>query len=283
MPNINNVTYGKPKAGGAVYSAPAGTALPVDAASTLAVAYKELGYISEDGLTNENTPETELIKAWGGDVVLTPQTGKTDTFTYTLIEPLNIDVLKEVYGSANVTGSIATSEGIKITANSAELSPHVIVVKMILKKGILKTIVIPNGIVSEVGEIVYSDGDAVGYETTITALPDASGNSHYEYILDPTAPAGTTFTATQAGGTTGSADSTSITLVFSGAVTGLTANHITLIPGTGFAVKGALTGSGANWSLAISNPAQGTIGVMIAGVAGFAFPTAPVTATVFSN
>lgn len=183
MVTVDNVTYGKPAVGGAVYSAPAGTALPTDATTALAAAYKSLGYISEDGLTNENSPESENIKAWGGDTVLTVQTGKEDSFGYTLIEVLNIDVLKEIYGAANVSGTLAT--GISIAANSTELEEHVIVIDMILKNGCLKRIVIPKAKVSEVGEITYADGDAVGYETTIMALPDDSGNTHYEYIVNP--------------------------------------------------------------------------------------------------
>ena len=180
MSDTSNVTYGKPAVGGAVYSAPADTALPTDATTALDAAYKSLGYISEDGLINENSPESENIKAWGGDTVLTVQTSKEDSFSYSLIEVLNIDVLKEIYGADNVTGTLET--GIAITANSTEPEEHVIVIDMILKNGYLKRIVIPKAKVSEVGEITYSDGDAVGFETTIMALPDSDGNTHYEYI-----------------------------------------------------------------------------------------------------
>lgn len=39
-----------------------------------------------------------------------------------------------------------------------------------------------------VGDITYAKS-AVGYNTTLTAVPDAQGNTHYEYILGGTAAA----------------------------------------------------------------------------------------------
>jgi len=180
MSKVENVSTAKPKVGGAVYSAPLGTTLPVDAATELHEAFKSLGYISEDGLTNANSPESENIPAWGGDIVASVQTSKEDTFSYTLIESMNVDVLKEVYGQDNVTGTLDT--GITIKANAKELEEHALVIDMILKGGNLKRVVIPNGKVSEIGEINYQDAEAIGYETTVQALPDDEGNTHYEYI-----------------------------------------------------------------------------------------------------
>lgn len=176
--DANNVAVGKPKITGSIYRAPIGTAIPTDATTDLADAFKGLGYISEDGVTNSNSPETEDIKAWGGDVVYSTQTEKSDTFQFKLIEVLNEDVLKAVYGSSNV----ATNSGtISVTANNTEAESGIWVIDMKLRNS-WKRIVIPSGKIIELADITYKDDEAVGYEITIRAFPDASGNNHYEYI-----------------------------------------------------------------------------------------------------
>lgn len=179
--NISNVTSSKPKIGGAIYSAPLGTALPTDAKTELDEAFKCLGYTSEDGVVNSMAIESETIKAWGGDTVLVIQTSKEETFAYTLLETLSIDVLKEVYGQSNVTGDLKT--GITIINNSKPLEEHSIVIDMVLKGEILKRVVIPQANVTEVGEISYKNTEATGFETTLTATPDSTGSTSYQYII----------------------------------------------------------------------------------------------------
>ena len=178
--NSSNVTAAKPKTGGAIFVAPVGTTLPTSVSASLASAFAELGYASEDGVTNSATPESEAIKAWGGDTVLTIMTGREDTMSFTLIEAMNVDALKLVYGDSNVTGALST--GIAVAVNASDTGEHSFVIDMVLKDNAMKRIVIPKGRVSDVGEITYSDSDAVGYATTITCEADSSGNTHYEYI-----------------------------------------------------------------------------------------------------
>ena len=180
MPTVTNVSAATPGVSGAIYRAPIGTTLPTDASTTLDVAFVELGYVSEDGLVNTNSPETENIKEWGGTAVLNVLTEKTDEWQYTLIEVLNVNVLKAIYGASNVTGTLST--GITVTANTDEQEEAIWVVDMVMRNGVLKRVVIPNGKISELGDITYKRDEVVGYEITLTGLADTYGNTHYEYI-----------------------------------------------------------------------------------------------------
>ena len=181
MSNAANVTTGKRRTDGGIYFAPAGTTLPTNATTTLATAFKNLGYVSEDGVTNSLSKDVTEIKEWGGDTVDTVLTAQTDTFQFTLIESLNTDTLKAIYGDANVTES---SGAITVTVKADEAPSGVWVIDMIQKGNKLKRIVIPNGKVSELGDVVYKADEAVGYDVTVAANLDSSGNTHYEYIAN---------------------------------------------------------------------------------------------------
>lgn len=176
---VGNVAVGKPAVTGGIWRAPLGTPVPTDATTALNSAFKCLGYVSDSGATNGMETDTTEIKAWGGDTVYAGQNGKTVTWQATLIEILNVDVLKTVFGDDNVTGDLES--GITIMVDNSEPSEGVVVIETILRDAV-KRVVLPDAKVTEVGDITYSDDEVVGYETTFTAMPDANGKSQYEYI-----------------------------------------------------------------------------------------------------
>lgn len=180
MADVTQVTAGKPKVGGHIYRAPVGTTLPTDATTALDNAFIDMGYASEDGLTNANSPESTVIKAWGGTPVLTIQESKEDTFQLVFISAENVEVQKMVYGNTNVTGT-SFSTGVSVTANAKELEEAAYVIETIARGNIAHRIVIPRAKPTEIGEIVYSDTDALGYDVKLGCTADAAGNTHYEY------------------------------------------------------------------------------------------------------
>lgn len=180
MNDSSNVSFGKPKATGAVFVAPAGTTLPTNATTALAAAYKGLGYVSEDGLVNSTEADTENVHAWGGDQVLVGQTTFGETFTVNLIET-NEETLKVYYGEDNVT--VDGSGNITVKQTSAELPEVVVVFELVLTGGRIKRIVVPKArIADRSGEITYVDGEPIAYPAVFTAFPDTDGSTHTEYI-----------------------------------------------------------------------------------------------------
>lgn len=117
---VSNVTVAKPAVGGAVYVAPLGTPIPTTADGDIDPAFKCLGYISEEGIKNSAEKSSDDVKAWGGDVVASPQTEFSDKFSMKFIEALNPDVQKTVRGSYNVTGNLETGMSVKINSKENE-------------------------------------------------------------------------------------------------------------------------------------------------------------------
>lgn len=180
MPYTTEVTAGKPKVGGHVYRAPIGSTIPTDATTALASAFIDMGYISEDGVTNANSPEMETIKAWGGTPVLIVQTSKEDTFQLKFISALNFEVQKMVHGVQNVSGS-ALATGLSVSANAKELENYIYIIEMIATGNVAHRVVIPCAKPSAIGDVTYSDSEAVGYDVTLGCTADSSGNTHYDY------------------------------------------------------------------------------------------------------
>lgn len=180
MPNATNVTLGKPKVAGHIYRAPLGTTLPTDAVSALNQAFVDMGYISDSGVVNSNSPDTDVIRAWGGDIVITTNNGRDDNFQFTMLEYENLNVLKAIYGDSNVSGTLAA--GVSINATNADLGDYSWVIEMVLRGNVAHRIVIPDAQIAEIGDINYVDNDAASFPVTLNAISDSNGVTHKAYM-----------------------------------------------------------------------------------------------------
>jgi hypothetical protein len=164
---------------GAVSVAVPGTAAPTDASTALIAAYKDLGAISEDGVTESGSRSTNDIKIWQhGAVARTVITDASLTFQYTMVET-NQRTQVEYYGA---TYNSTTKSMIIDPANSGGRKPHVIDV---IDGTNLKRIYAPQAEVTDKGDVVYdASGDAIGYQVTITCYYDSTLGGSAEVFWD---------------------------------------------------------------------------------------------------
>lgn len=176
-----NVSAAKPKVGGAIWWAPAGTAVPTDATTALAEAFQSVGYVSEDGLKEKETRSHQKHKAWGGDTVDYSQTEYEKLYDFTMIET-NDTTMKVRYGTENVE-SDENGKVKHVKHNAKELPEGVWVVEMIIAGRICRK-VMPRGKIQAVGETNYKDNELVKYPATLGLLPDENGDYENTYYAE---------------------------------------------------------------------------------------------------
>ncbi|MGC4964242.1 hypothetical protein [Gordonia sp. DT101] len=170
----------QPRVGGALRNAPVGTTAPTDASTALDAAFKDLGYISEDGFTEAIERSADKKRALGGSVIRTVQTEYGATVSFVFMESLKLDVLKRVYGESNVTVEAATGE-ITVRKNKKPLPIESWVID--LEDGdVLDRSYIARGQITEIGETVKTHGDLAVFEVTLEALEDEDGDCIKQFI-----------------------------------------------------------------------------------------------------
>lgn len=154
---------------GAVRVAPLLTTAPtaIDAAWT---GSNDLGYISDEGIVESNPITTEKKRAWQNNaVVRTVTTEGESTFAFTMIQT-SAAALKEYYGIADA--DIDEDEG-SFVSNPGVENPRRSYVLDIIDGDELIRKYIPDGQVTEKGDISYLSGELVSYPVTLTAYDNA--------------------------------------------------------------------------------------------------------------
>ncbi|WPM94262.1 major tail protein [Arthrobacter phage Marchesin] len=170
---------------GPILSAPLGTTLPTDALGTIDPAFDDSGYISQDGMNLTPERTTETIRDWSGAIIRSILNEFGATIAWSHLET-NEASLKNYFGDDNVTVTAAgVSNGKQLAAQlkAAELPRKSWVFK--IKDGDNRVlVVVPDGQVTETGEVSFTKAGAIQWPCTMTTYPDAAGVHVYVYTDD---------------------------------------------------------------------------------------------------
>ncbi len=182
--NDNNVTVSQPVSeGGIVYVAPKGTDVPdkLTKPSALPPAFKSLGDIGEDGFTESTDSDSDAFKNMGGHTVLTVSKGKSRQFKFTFIEALRADLMRFIYGNADVdeSGNLTHYE-----LSNKDNEECVAVVYELLSNGKTRMTTLDRVKPKEFDDVEHSIGSLMSYTVTVDAL-DHGGKSGDVYVGVP--------------------------------------------------------------------------------------------------
>ena len=105
----NTVNLGAGAATGMFFHAPKGTALPAYPTAELAAAWKEVGYVAEDGISWHHGRSSEALKDWSNTIRRQLQSTDDKTVTVPIIST-TAEVLKTIFGESNVVSGAATAD-----------------------------------------------------------------------------------------------------------------------------------------------------------------------------
>ncbi|MEU7584432.1 hypothetical protein AB0B50_43410 [Streptomyces sp. NPDC041068] len=165
---------------GAAYVALPKSKLPTNATDNWDPAFTDVGWISDDGITESNSTDATEIKGWqGGQTVRKVISSSEMTFAFTAIETSK--TVLELYHKGS---KVSTTSGKSVLAIKSPGPDRRIFGFDVIDGSNHIRIVIPDGEVTETGDITYKGDEAVAYELTITAYPGADGTVAYKYSDD---------------------------------------------------------------------------------------------------
>lgn len=187
MFNADNVGIGKGNPNGYAWVAPKGAKLPTDAKEAISEEFESLGYVSDEGMVNSTESDSSDIKDWAGRVIKKVQNSFSETYQLGFLEG-RTSVLKTYYGDKNVEDD--GKGGVTVRHNGAFNEQRSFIIETLLTDTLIKRTVIPCGCIYERDDVEHSSENAVTFKATITALPDSTGNTSYDYYYN-TATGGT--------------------------------------------------------------------------------------------
>jgi hypothetical protein len=167
-------------ANGAGWTAPLGTASPGDPAVQPVGAWLPLGAISDDGLVQGFNEDSQSFTPWGYTApIRTTITSSLRTFGVTVWETGRV-IVQSLQYRVDAT-ALAPVSGLTTFSETASPEPDRRAFWFVVLDGdnFQRGFYVPEGEITERSDVSHKQDQVAGFEWTITAYPDASGNTVY--------------------------------------------------------------------------------------------------------
>ena len=165
----NEVKLGTGLATGMFFHAPAGTALPTYPAAELAEAWKEVGFVSQDGITWHHGRSGEVLKDWSNTIRRILDSSDDKTIAVPVISSTK-EVLETIFGAGNVQASAAdTTHGNLLTISSANgiMSGEEAFLFLMKDGDDMIAIGTTSGFISALDDITFAPGSPITWNATV--------------------------------------------------------------------------------------------------------------------
>lgn len=157
--------------------------LPTDATSTIsAIDFTGTGLLTDDGITESTSQDYNDIFAWQGNALVASLPGEyVQEFKFAAMQQSLVNMGLQYPGSTITQ----TAYGASVVQKAPIRDPRSWVIHGIDGTR-LQRIVVPSGMITERGDVVWSSEEVTVYEWTVKCYPDTANSAYaYRYYVDP--------------------------------------------------------------------------------------------------
>ena len=167
----NAVNLGVGNAAGYFFHAPKGTALPASPLAELSEAWKEVGYVAQEGITWHNGRTATPLKDWANKIRRQLQEDSTGTVEVPIITT-DAEVLKTLFGEENVVVTAANADHgnlVSIDVEEGVVSDEEAFLFLMKDGDDAMMLGTTNGLITDVADVNFAAADAITWNGTISA------------------------------------------------------------------------------------------------------------------
>lgn len=165
---MSEVKLGLGLSTGMFYHAPKGTALPTDPTASIPATWKEVGDVSDAGITLATSKTVNNLRNWANAIKRVIMTEHSETIQAPIMDTTE-ESLKTVVGEANVSKANGV---VTVNLSDGELPPEEAFLWVMKDGDDMMMIGCTQGQVSAVDNVSFAPGAAINWTPTITAMGD---------------------------------------------------------------------------------------------------------------